>query len=304
MFLAKSGVRERVFLVGAPRSGTTLLQSMLAAHPAVASFPESHFFRHLMRNRSRWRKRLGVGSRAARPSLRTLVEELGLGPGFVPVAAIMLRQYATAFVNALDAASTERGKAVWVEKTPGHLWHVADIERWIPGIKFIHIVRPGPDVIASLYEVTRDYPETWGRPKSIDECIRQWVSDVEITRRNVPRPSHFLVLYDQLLADPRAVVESLCDFLRLPFNHAMLTEYGAVSHGLVREWEPWKGLIGRPLQPPAQRKFAKIFDEEEQIYVLARLAEYEVTAWVESLGERPTTVDDCGPAEERRHACS
>ena len=34
----------RVFLVGVPRSGTTLLQSMLAAHPDIASFTESHFF--------------------------------------------------------------------------------------------------------------------------------------------------------------------------------------------------------------------------------------------------------------------
>jgi hypothetical protein len=35
--------RTRLFLVGCPRSGTTLLQSLLAAHPQIASFPESHF---------------------------------------------------------------------------------------------------------------------------------------------------------------------------------------------------------------------------------------------------------------------
>ncbi len=35
---------NRVFIVGAPRSGTTLLQSMLAAHPRTVSFPETQYF--------------------------------------------------------------------------------------------------------------------------------------------------------------------------------------------------------------------------------------------------------------------
>ncbi|MGL4503377.1 MAG: sulfotransferase family protein, partial [Planktothrix sp.] len=40
-------IKNRIFLVGCPRSGTTLLQSLLAAHPQIASFPESHFFQSL-----------------------------------------------------------------------------------------------------------------------------------------------------------------------------------------------------------------------------------------------------------------
>ena len=35
----------RVFIVGCPRSGTTLLQAMLASHETVYSFPETHFFK-------------------------------------------------------------------------------------------------------------------------------------------------------------------------------------------------------------------------------------------------------------------
>ena len=37
-------VKERVFIVGVPRSGTTLIQSLLASHPQIETFPESHFF--------------------------------------------------------------------------------------------------------------------------------------------------------------------------------------------------------------------------------------------------------------------
>ena len=38
-------ISKRVFIVGVARSGTTLIQSMLANHSAIHTFPESHFFR-------------------------------------------------------------------------------------------------------------------------------------------------------------------------------------------------------------------------------------------------------------------
>ncbi|NJL67494.1 MAG: sulfotransferase [Microcoleus sp. SM1_3_4] len=39
---------KRIFLVGCPRSGTTILQSLLASHPEIISFPESKFFHYLL----------------------------------------------------------------------------------------------------------------------------------------------------------------------------------------------------------------------------------------------------------------
>ncbi|MGL6135938.1 MAG: sulfotransferase, partial [Planktothrix sp.] len=56
----------RLFLVGCPRSGTTLLQSLLAAHSQIASFPESQFFRCLLENRPPWRVKLRIPGRFAR----------------------------------------------------------------------------------------------------------------------------------------------------------------------------------------------------------------------------------------------
>ncbi|MCB1121339.1 MAG: sulfotransferase [Verrucomicrobiae bacterium] len=37
-------IEKRIFLVGCPRSGTTLFQRILASHPQIRSFPETHFF--------------------------------------------------------------------------------------------------------------------------------------------------------------------------------------------------------------------------------------------------------------------
>ena len=43
--MKNSESKKAVFIIGSARSGTTLLQSMLASHPEVYSFPETHFFR-------------------------------------------------------------------------------------------------------------------------------------------------------------------------------------------------------------------------------------------------------------------
>ena len=42
--LTEDGIEQRIFVVGAPRSGTTLVQGLLAAHSSLTSFTESHFF--------------------------------------------------------------------------------------------------------------------------------------------------------------------------------------------------------------------------------------------------------------------
>ncbi len=56
---------QRIFIVGCPRSGTTLLQSVLAAHHDVFSLPETAFFCSV--RPSRWVfRRLGLVSRLAR----------------------------------------------------------------------------------------------------------------------------------------------------------------------------------------------------------------------------------------------
>ena len=43
--MTHSAIERRIFIVGVPRSGTTLVQSLLASHTAMTSFTESHFFR-------------------------------------------------------------------------------------------------------------------------------------------------------------------------------------------------------------------------------------------------------------------
>lgn len=250
-----------------------MLQSLLAAHPRIASFPESHFFPGLVPRR-RWLRALGLASRRARPRYERFLRQVGYEEGrdLLPRTALFMRQYASAFVGVLDALANRQGKDLWLEKTPGHLRYTAEIEGLVPGAGFVHIVRDGADVVASLYEVTREHPGEWGRSLSIDECVDRWIEDVRISRACLHKPNHVLVRYERLVAEPGAVLAELCGFLGVDFSETMLREYGVAAERVVLESEPWKASVGGAIRMAGARKFREVFDEGQRRYILDKLA--------------------------------
>ena len=175
-----------VFLVGCPRSGTTLLQNMLMAHSSITSFPESHFFTQgFGGNRlQRLQKNIKRGYHlhdTLLPWLDQVQAKLHLSPHNLYSAwsrSSVIQQFAVQ----LDRWTAEQNKSLWIEKTPMHLDHMHQISRYLPDARFIHIIRDGHAVVASLYDVTRKHPEIWGGPRSLEESIAQWNRCISIHR--------------------------------------------------------------------------------------------------------------------------
>ena len=266
----------RVFLVGCPRSGTTLLQSLIAAHPRVLSFPESHFFTlgfggSLL---DRLRKRLLGGwhlERVFRDWLRR-IEGMGFAPTMPVRRTWRRRRMVGQFVVQLDDWTRRAGKDVWIEKTPMHIDHIHQIVRDIPDARFLHLVRDGRAVVASLYEVTRRHPERWGGPRSIDACIAQWNRCLEITRRYRDQPAHHAVCYEHLARNPEPVLRGICAFLGIEWQHSMLENMGNAAERLVLPEETWKkaNMQGRIVMRDTDR-FRGVFSEAEQRMITERL---------------------------------
>lgn len=266
-------IRARVFLVGCARSGTTLLQSLLAGHPQVASYPESHFFPSTIHT-SRWCRKLRLASPSAAPRFRAFLREAGLDRrGYTaPRGALLVPRYVRALLRTLDRASLETGRPVWLEKTPQHLHYVDEIERLVPGARFVHLVRNGADVVASLYEVTHAHPERWGGESDVDTCVERWLGDVAITRRHLGRPGHTVVRYESLVRDPASVLRGLCDFLGLAWDPAALERRREAAGALVLEWESWKAGAAEEIRAGGSGKFERLFGEERRRAILERLA--------------------------------
>ncbi|MBE9040025.1 sulfotransferase [Oscillatoriales cyanobacterium LEGE 11467] len=274
-------IQGRIFLVGCPRSGTTLLQSLLAAHPQIASFPESHFFTSLEPSKA-WIRQLELGLASGKRAKSRFLEFLKILnqeqmqsylPGFAP----FMQQYTAAFVRVLDTLTLEQGKSWWLEKTPGHLQCIDLIEKQVPEAQFLHIVRNGTDVVASIYDVANHHhSEGWLEPGNLDKCIDRWIASMEITQQYAARPHHTVVRYEALVENSQEVLKDLCEAIEIEFDPMMLQGYRAAAKQVVRQDETWKASAEQPIHNANGKKFYKVFDEAQREHILAKLSQVDL----------------------------
>lgn len=266
-------ISRRVFIVGCPRSGTTLLQSLLAANSHIVSFPETHFYEKLFGGRLR--STLGIPSKKVKAHWKNVLEEIGhpeMGT-FLTKNPFLIRQYSKAFLQILDTLTQNQGKTVWLEKTPGHLHVIDEIESYVPHTKFIHILRNGGDNIASLLEAGKRYPEIWAHEfGTLDQCIESWVEDIRISLAYMEAEKHQLIKYEHLAKHPEVVLEKLCAFIGVPFEADMVSNYAASADQLILEMEPWKSSVKEPISAKTSR-FYEYLNEEQRQYTHARIPE-------------------------------
>lgn len=274
---SKKNIRKRLFLVGCPRSGTTLLQCLLAAQKDTASFPETFFFPHLISKR-RLQRMIGIASSEAVGWFDSYFKKIHRSDllDFVPQRTWRVQPYAEKFVALLDTITLEQGKDVWVEKTPAHLLYIKYIEKLVPNVCFIHIIRKGEDVIASLYEVAENYPEIWGGKRSIEECVNRWSRDIYISKKFLGRRNHAFVKYESIIENTRYALEQLCNFINITFQDNMLSEYHKVSKKVVLDTEPWKNSTAKTIENTKNRKFGTIFTEEEKQRIIKQISKIDI----------------------------
>jgi hypothetical protein len=232
---------RRVFVVGCPRSGSTLIQSLLAASGDLLTFTESHFFdKHLAGGLLRpLRADAGAGERVA-----TFLQENGLSTELAPAECAGATERrgpdalacAGAFVTLLDGIASRAGVSGWVEKTPDHLYRVRLIERVCPEASFVHVLREPKGNILSLHRAGRQ----WGRPRSPWAVSAKWLLSSVLSQACRSRPRHTAVFYDEVVADPAGQARALYGRLGLPWSDAVMDRYREVAGKVRTGDEVWK----------------------------------------------------------------
>jgi len=194
-----------IFVVGAPRSGTSLVQSILDAHPHIVG-PE-------------WESGLFVALDLFFNG--DLVKFLQVRPKFPLTRSDLVEWARDGVARLFERLAEAAGKQRWSEKTPAHVLHMKLIVEVFPGAQFIHIIRDGREVVRSL----QNQPWT---PNGIRWSVRTWMEYVRAGRdagRELPQSQYHEVRYEHLTANPETVVHGLCEYLGEPFDPATLEYY-------------------------------------------------------------------------------
>lgn len=209
--------KKLVFLIGPPRSGSTLLTRMLGAHSRIHAPAEPHLLTPLAH--------LGYYARVdqapydpviARAGIRELVDDLPLGEADYLES---LRAYTDSVYAKLLAPS---GMQLLLDKTPAYALILDFVARLYPKARFIVLTRH-PLAVWSSY-VTSFFDGDHQVARNHNPLIERYVPAIARFLRERPVDLH-RVRYEELVRDPEAQLEKLCAYLAIPFEPGMVN-YG------------------------------------------------------------------------------
>ena len=209
----RSGLRSLVVIGGSPRSGTTLLRSVLGRHPAMASLPETTVFLH----------------RVSSP--QDIAAQTGLPAEAIAAWQRQSRSQMEFIERFHDQVLERSGKRVWAEKTPWNVMRFGFVRRRFPHAKLVHIVRDGRDVVCSLRgkpfaKAERTAPAS---AETARRCALQWRTGVAAGLRFRGNPAYYELRYEDLVRSPEPTLRALMAFLDIPWDDSLLQAPAAAS---------------------------------------------------------------------------
>ena len=217
------GAITPIFVVGSGRSGTTLTASILDGHSALATGPETGFFRTFPAVQERVLRDPEWPDKAVRflMSLNRMTGQVAANYGVneALLRATLLGRPRTAGRHPgcpLWHACGLLGARRWVEQTPTHILSVREIRQEWPDAPIIRLLRDPRGVAASYLKVP------FG-PGTAVGAAYLWQLHDDAARATLDDDPHMTIaVYEALLANPEAEVRRICAFIGEAFEPGML----------------------------------------------------------------------------------
>lgn len=233
---------EGIVVLGAPRSGTTLVRRLLNAHPQINCPPETNLLSAASRflEEREFAGSLSVG----------VVPGLDFGGIDEQTTLQRLREFVFWFFRELRDRS---GKSVWAEKTAFDIFHLDGIERLCGDhCRFLCVTRHALDVCCSTKELV-DKMEMYlpelheyirQHPAPLEAFAHAWVDVnqrlLQFMEASPDRCVRFR--YEDLVASPAETLRRVLDFLDLPTDvEAVLDRaLGDTESTGLGDWKTYK----------------------------------------------------------------
>lgn len=245
-----------VFILGADRSGTTLLRLYLTNHPKLGIPPESKFLSPLLTGflpkheltPGEVESALRLITASSRwPDWRTTEQEFREAVGRRhPVTISELVSLLYQLEVGRDAKST------WGDKTPAYIDVFEKLYEHFPSARFIGIHRDGRDVYLSLKRVGWRGRTAW----QIARYWRHTAQRLAAAKRLIPAGQFIMIPYEELVLETEQTLRRVCRFLDMDFHESMLSAHRRVEyHVAAHELE--KGYHVKLRRPPTPEDVAK-----------------------------------------------
>ncbi len=235
--------KKVVFVVGAPRSGTTLLQRVLSLHPDLFSIEgETGLFT---------KQNIFAPER----------QHFGLSTDLIEQLFLESRDIVDFFNRGLDHLVEDNPAARFVEKTPQHVFQLATLSKRFPQASFIHIVRDGRDCYCSARKMA-EIPQA----QSITRFAKYWLRCVRSPMQASLGARIRHVKYEDLVRHPEQELGSLMSFLGLAVDPKQL-DAGQIGQDHRASVDAFKKLAQPINDGSTQRWQTELSSDENRVFI-------------------------------------
>ncbi len=224
-----------VFIVGCPRSGTTLLQRVVNAHPKIAVMPESPWIYQLLKQRT--------GMTPERTVKKDIVPALLEHPKFANLGITREQlqsligenqraTYATFVQRIFHLYGKMQDKDLVGNKTPALVRRLEVVHELWPEARIVHLIRDGRDVFLSMKNRPLRNRDSRSRIAWAEDPVSTvglwWELNVQMGRKageTLGPRLYYEMSYELLVSNPTGACKKLCGFLEVPQSDAMLRFY-------------------------------------------------------------------------------
>lgn len=228
-----------IFVVGAPRSGTTLVAKILGRHPDVLAPGETHYFEDV------WARRKELGGLERADELSVAAERLltSFGrfnqPGQEMVDAVVAKGalveralalgggYGALYYAFMNILVDSMGSLHFCDDTPRHLFYLHTVFDLFPQARVIGCVRDPRDFLCSYKNFWKAASES-ARMKALYHPVITsllWRSSSNLLLKHTSQcfsDQMIWVRYETLVEHPQGEVSRICDFLRIDYSDKMI----------------------------------------------------------------------------------
>lgn len=282
-----------IFIVGTPRSGTTLTSRIVGRHQEIFSVRETYFFEDV------WTRRQTLGALDTPESLKkgidrflSLYGRLGLHEmqalvdqtirkdELIPTVLELGGGYGALYFVVMSELARQANKTLFCDDSPKHLYYFQTILNLFPNAKFIGVSRDPRDFLCSYKNYWRHSEDT-DRVKALYHPISTsllWRSAAKMMiNYETEYPSNFLrVNYEAIVQNSEQEIERVCEFLDVDFSTSLLavdrsnssfskdSEASGIYNSSIGRWQTcldqeelwWSQTINKGLMPTLNYKVA------------------------------------------------
>lgn len=244
----------RAFILGNPRSGTSLFRLMLNNHSNITAPPESGFAHWLLTKYSNWSLMDSLSSRADQFITELIASKKfeTWGLSFEYLKDVIKRNMPSNYGDLvaliyLSYSDKITSGQIIVDKNNYYINHIVDLPRIWNNAKYIHLIRDGRDVACSYLDVNMLKTNSPYKPKfssSIENIAKEWTENNNKIARisEEDNGQYLLVKYENIILDTKNELEKVCDFLGVKFDKKMLTYFKEADQNKIEPSETleWK----------------------------------------------------------------